>query len=258
MLDLNKCKEEFIKYTEKFDLEEVRLKRKQLHSLRVMQKSKRIAESLNLNKEEVEIATLIGLLHDIGRFEQYTKYHTFSDRNSVDHANLGVSTLKENNYIEKYITDKKWIDIILVAIKNHNKYKIEQGLGDKQEMFCKIIRDADKADIMYEGSNVFWSKKEEVNEIEGEKVRDEELVAVKNHTLVDRRKFAHETGLDNLIIMVCFTFDINYPMTFKIIDEENTINNIFKKFNFKNSETTEKMEEIHKEINNYIKENKAK
>ena len=77
MIDLEKCKDEFLKYTEKYDLNNDNLKRKQLHSLRVMQKSRIIAKSLKLSEEEIQIATLIGLLHDIGRFEQYTKYNTF-------------------------------------------------------------------------------------------------------------------------------------------------------------------------------------
>ena len=77
MIDLEKCKDEFLKYTEKYDLNNDNLKRRQLHSLRVMKKSRIIAQSLKLSEEEIQIATLIGLLHDIGRFEQYTKYNTF-------------------------------------------------------------------------------------------------------------------------------------------------------------------------------------
>ena len=68
MLDLEKCKDEFLKYTEKYNLSNEKLKRKQLHSLRVMKKSRIIAQSLKLSEEEIQIATLIGLLHDIGRF----------------------------------------------------------------------------------------------------------------------------------------------------------------------------------------------
>ena len=127
MLDLEKCKDEFLKYTEKYNLSNEKLKRKQLHSLRVMKKSRIIAQSLKLSEEEIQIATLIGLLHDIGRFEQYTKYNTFSDHNSIDHAELGIRILQENNYIKNYIEDENWISIILIAIKNHNKYKIEKG-----------------------------------------------------------------------------------------------------------------------------------
>ena len=201
MIDLEKCKDEFLKYTEKYDLNNDNLKRRQLHSLRVMKKSRIIAQSLKLSEEEIQIATLIGLLHDIGRFEQYTKYNTFSDHNSIDHANLGVDILQENNYIKNYIEDENWINIILTAIKNHNKYKMENGLNKKKELFCKIIRDADKADIMYEGANVFWNTESEKSDLENAKVKQEEIDAIKKHTLIDRRKMIRESVLEGKLIM---------------------------------------------------------
>ena len=71
-MDLEKAQKEFIKYTENYDLRDSNIIRKQLHSIRVMELSEKIAKRLNLSKEKIEIATLIGLLHDIARFEQYT------------------------------------------------------------------------------------------------------------------------------------------------------------------------------------------
>ena len=118
MIDLEKCKEEFIKYTEQFDLENEGIKRKQEHSLRVMEESKKVAEALNLDEEKVEVAELIGLLHDIGRFEQYKMNNTYLNEMLLDHAKLGVKVLIKDDYIKKYIDDKHYIDIILKAIIN--------------------------------------------------------------------------------------------------------------------------------------------
>ena len=92
-MDIEKVQKEFIKYTEKYDLSDVNIKRKQEHSIRVMRISKRIAEGMKLTQEEIDIATLIGLLHDIARFEQYTKYHTFKDAESIDHGDLGAEKI---------------------------------------------------------------------------------------------------------------------------------------------------------------------
>lgn len=257
MLEIEKCKKEFIKYTEKFDLNDKNIKRKQLHSLRVMEKSNSIAKALNLKEEEIEIATLIGLLHDIGRFEQYTTYKTFRDCESIDHANLGVEILSENNYINEFIADKNWINTIFIAIKNHNKYKIQEGLSKEQEIFCKIIRDADKADIIYEGANIFWKSKEEIKEIEETLIKKEVYEAVKKHRLVDRTQLKEENKLDAFMIVLCLIFDINFKKTFEIIQEEKAIDTILKRFDFKNEETRNKIEEIHKIINKYVTENKG-
>ena len=95
MIDIEKAKEEFINYTKNYNLEDTNIKRKQIHSLRVMEISKKIAEYIGLTPEEVKIAELIGLLHDIGRFEQYSNYHTFRDDYSIDHGDYGVQILEK-------------------------------------------------------------------------------------------------------------------------------------------------------------------
>ena len=70
----------------------------------------------------------MGLLHDIARFEQYTRFQTFSDLKSIDHGDYGVEILKQNNYIRKFIDTDEYDNIIFKAIKNHNIFKIEDGL----------------------------------------------------------------------------------------------------------------------------------
>lgn len=93
-IDLEHAKDEFLNYTKKYDLSNENIKRKQLHSLRVMQISENIARSLNLNEEGVTLAMLIGLLHDIARFEQYTQYQTFKDFISFDHGDYALKILE--------------------------------------------------------------------------------------------------------------------------------------------------------------------
>ena len=50
--------------------------------------------------------------------------------------------------------------------------------------------------------------------------------------------------------MLCFIFDINYPATFEIIDKDEVVETIFKRFNFKDEETKEKMKEEEIDSNN--------
>ena len=72
------------------------IKRKEEHSFRVQELSKVIATSLNLNKKDIEVASLCGLLHDIGRFEQWKKYKTYKDLDTIDHGDLGYNILLKN------------------------------------------------------------------------------------------------------------------------------------------------------------------
>ena len=252
MVDLERAKNEFITYSQKYDLENTRLKIKQLHSLRVMEVSNKIAKGIELNEEEINIATLIGLLHDIARFEQFTQYGTFRDRESIDHGDFGVEILKKDDYIYKYIMDNKYIDIIYLAIKNHNKYQIENGLNPKQEMFCKIIRDADKIDILYETVNIFY--KENEIEINHSIVDDEILSKIYEKKTINRNDFKKRGKLISVLVMLAFLFDINYKTSFEMIYQENYINKIFQKFDFKDEHMKQKMKEIQVFLNQYIEE----
>ncbi len=240
-IDIEKATKEFIKYTEQFDLKNDGIKRKQGHSLRVMQMSKKIAEKLKLDKQDIELATLIGLLHDIGRFEQYT------NKKDVDHGDLGVEIL--NNTIRNYIDTDQYDEIIKKAVKNHNKYKIEENLTEKEKLHAKIIRDADKIDILYESVEIYWKNQEEkVNE---SKI-SQEIIDEFNKEISIKR-IENETPIDDIITIISFLYDINYNPSFEIIEKENYINDIFKRYNFKDENTKNQIEQIKSKANNYIR-----
>ena len=246
-MDLEKSKEEFLKYTENYDLKNSHIIGKQKHSLRVMEISEQIAKGLNLTQEEIELATLIGLLHDIARFEQYTRYQTFKDFISIDHGDLGVEIL--NKDIRKYIETDKYDEIIKIAIKNHNKYAIENGLTEEQELFAKIIRDADKIDIIYEAIEMFWKGKE--IEIENSKITTKVLEQFRNKKQID--KILKKTPIDDVVLVIALIFDINFKVSLEIIKNNNYINKILNRFNIKNRKTKEELEEIRKIAEGYIR-----
>ena len=43
-------------------------------------------------------------------------------------------------------------------------------LSKEEILFSKIIRDADKLDILYEGAEIFWKSEEEVERVENSKI----------------------------------------------------------------------------------------
>lgn len=232
MIDINNAKNSFMKYVSDYDDTNPNINRKIYHSLRVMELSTQIAKSLNLSNEEIEIATLIGLLHDIARFYQFTKYHTFKDRLSIDHGDYGVKILEENNYIREFIKTDEYDYIIKKAIKNHNKYKIEDGLDDKTLMFCKIIRDADKLDILYEGTEIFWSTDEEKREVENTEISDEYFDKIIKCESIEKNGTTH-SKIDTVIFLMTLIYDINYKYSFEYIINQNLVDGILYRFNYK-------------------------
>lgn len=251
-IDLNKAQKEFLDYTEKFNLKNENIKLKQLHSLRVMKISKEIATRLGLTQNDIDLATLIGLLHDIARFEQYTQFQTFRDLDSFDHGDYAIKILEKD--IRKYIKTPEYDDIIKVAIKNHNKYQIEEGLEDRELLFAKIVRDADKLDILYEAVEMFWNGIE--SQINSTKVSENILVQFKNNKQIKREKnCSNIQSVDKVISVISFIFDMNFKESLKILEKENYINKILDRFNFEDKGTKINIEEIRNIANRYLKNN---
>lgn len=250
-IDLEKAKERFLEYTEIYDLDNENIKRKQVHSLRVMKISEKIAKSINLSEQEVKVATLIGLLHDIARFEQYTKYHTYNDLDSIDHGDLGVQILEKD--LRNYIETDKYDNIIKEAIKNHNKYQISEEITDKENLFAKIIRDADKIDILYQSIDKFGTvKKEKIKKLKISEDAVEEFKKLKS--IRNKKEQQIENDIEVLIKVIALIFDINFKISFQILKERDNINKILCNCEFKNENTKKLMEEVRNIANTYIEE----
>lgn len=103
---------EFKNYVKDYNPNDPKIALKIAHIERVSQKARLISENLRLEEEDIRLAELIGILHDIGRFEQIRKYNTFMDKDSVNHAEYGVKVLFEDGLIRKFIIEDKYDNII--------------------------------------------------------------------------------------------------------------------------------------------------
>ena len=92
----------FQEYTDRYDSSRDMIRLKIEHTYRVCGLCQQIARSLDLPEEEVDIAWLTGLLHDVGRFEQQRVYGTFTDADSIDHAKYGARILFGKVWEEKH------------------------------------------------------------------------------------------------------------------------------------------------------------
>lgn len=246
MIDIEKSKKVFDNYVKKYDKSNPKIAYKIAHTYRVVDAAKIIAEGLKLKKEQILLAELIGLLHDIGRFEQVRRYNTFEDKLSVDHANLGVEVLKENNFLSEFCQDEKYYKTILVSIKNHNKFKIEEGLNEEEILQCKIVRDADKIDIL----NAI--RVENLDTLMDDSNIDNSIITP--YVLEDFYKGKQtnrnllKTPMDVYISFIGMVFDLNFRPSFKIIKKKNYINEIIDRCNNK------EMNNVREFINKYIDE----
>jgi hypothetical protein len=148
----------FEDYTNKFPSEsaevEANLRYKKEHSLRVRDHMLTLGRALQLDTNQMFLAEVIGLFHDVGRFTQYVTYHTFKDHLSIDHAKLGLSVLEREQIFLGRVNEREK-EVILKAIRNHNQRVIHESVGGNALLFCKLIRDADKLDILDQVINFY-------------------------------------------------------------------------------------------------------
>ncbi len=126
-----------------FDVGNVQLKID--HSLRVLELAQRLTAALALPPELTALAHLAALFHDIGRFPQYARYHTFHDQKSVNHGLQGVLTLKKHRVLAALPAAAQ--KLVLAAVGLHNRRVLPMGLAPVARSLTGIVRDADKLDI---------------------------------------------------------------------------------------------------------------
>lgn len=257
MINIQKAKQELKKYISHYDIENERIKVKIGHIERTSNRAKEIAKSLNyLSEEDIQLAELIGLLHDIGRFEQVKRYNTFVDKDSVNHGELGVQILYEEGLIRNFVENEQYDEIIKKAILNHNKSKRDiEFLNEKEELHSRIIRDADKTDIIYTltiaDKQAVWGKAD----LSKEKMTDEiykEFIEDKQINYQNRN-----TAVDILVSHFAYVFDFDYQYPLQIVKEKKYFEKIYNRFKFDDKGTEARMKEIYRIVIQYLEDIKG-
>lgn len=239
--------EEFTKYVSSYNMENEKVRLKYNHSFRVMEQSVNIANSLKLDETDKELARLIGLLHDFGRFEQLKVYNTYDDSKSIDHADYSVNVLFNKGQIRNYIKDNSYDSIIRTAIKNHNKFAIEGDLTGKKLLHSKIVRDADKIDILYLVTEL---KKIVIQDSEDE-ITKEVIEQFNNKSTISNTNIKHMN--DRIISYLSFVYDVNYTYTIKYLLNLKIMEKFYQLINNK-ERFKPYFEEVNKYMVNFIKE----
>lgn len=252
MIDILKIKEFYKEYISNYNTNEPRIALKVAHIYRTAEKSKWLAEKLKLNKEDILLAEFIGLLHDIGRFEQIKQYNTFLDKISVNHGEYGVKVLFEDNLIRNFIEDDRYDEIIRKAILNHNRDNIQENCNEREMLHCKIIRDADKLDIF----NVILTESFEaaypIDIYIKEGISNEIKEGFITNHRIDYSKI--KSCVDLLVGQIAYIFDINYIYSLKEIKKENYIEKLIQKFDAQDKKTIQDLKELKEIAEKYLQE----
>ena len=240
---------QFKSYAANFDAADEGVSLNLAHSLRVSSWCDRLARALHLSPDDVDLAWLIGVLHDIGRFEQLREYHTFIDYQSMDHAKYGARYLFQEGHIRDFLHDDREDVVIEKAIAQHNAYRLSEDLSPRQRLFCQLIRDADKLDIfkvcadgLRQGLNV-WRVDD--TDFEHQPISAAVMKEARQKKLVQTQ--VKKTFMDFYVGTLCFYFDLVYDESRRLAREQGAFDELLR-FHSQNPDSEAKLNEIRRLI----------
>ncbi|MEG0274219.1 MAG: HD domain-containing protein [Longicatena sp.] len=253
-MNIETAKQAFHEYVKDYSLEDEKILLKVIHTEKVAQLCRQIARSLRLTREQQDLAELIGWLHDIGRFEQIRRYQTFLDSQSEDHALLGIRILQEQQFLRSFIEEDIYDEIIYTAIRNHNRFVVEDNLTQEELLYVNLIRDADKIDIFRvdceESCELLFQcnpqqlKKETISKEVYEDVMKEKSVLAK------KRK----TPLDMYISHLALLFDMHFVESIQLVKQHGNYQTLRTMYTFENPTTKQQFQSIQEKIETYIED----
>jgi putative nucleotidyltransferase with HDIG domain len=193
---------------------------KRNHSIRVAALSGLIGKRLGLSEDEILLARTIGLLHDVARFEQYTRFRTFRDPDSFDHGDYGAQMISDLQPLRKI--DEESREIIKTAIWHHNKARIPSDLSERQLLHTKLIRDTDKLDIIYLTCNGLKNGTNNHNFSgigESGPISPEILRSLITQKFVDYNSL--KTGSDFQLLKIGWVYDLNFTPSMALLHKRN-------------------------------------
>lgn len=201
---------------------------KEEHTRRVCNEILDVGNSLNLKSKDLHLAEIIALFHDVGRFEQYARYGTFSDPESEDHALLGVKVLRTNAVLENL--DQETRDLILRTVSYHNRANLPAEETERCLFFTKLLRDADKLDIWRVVTDYYREINTSRNGVIELGLPDSPEISQDVYTDMMAGRTVRTTSLKTLndfkVLQMGWIYDVNFPRTFQLVRERGYLEKI--------------------------------
>lgn len=255
-MNREKLVQAFENYVSNYDLSDPNIYLKYVHTGKVAENCECIAKSLGLSEMDCDLAWEIGMLHDIGRFEQLRRFNTFFDNLSIDHAQFGADLLFQEGLIKQFDDSGEELELIEKAVRYHSLYRIPEDLTEREVMFCQILRDADKVDI-YRAN--FETGVHIVYQVTEEELQRSEITPEVYEVFCEERAIPRDirrTVADNLVGHVALSFELVYPKSRQLAEEQGFVWKLLET-KFTNPETIKTIEQICARIKTWYDKNRT-
>lgn len=225
-MDRERAQSAFEAYVSNYDPANPRIALKVDHTLRVAALCERLALELGMVPQDVDLAWLIGLLHDIGRFEQVRRYDTFNDAASVPHATLGAEVLFGRDedtgqpLIRRFLPEAHADQLIRTAVASHSDWRLPDSFDGRTLTFCNLLRDADKIDILKVNGicpieDIYGLSEDEMR---ASRVSEACVELFFQHSCLPRGVRRHPA--DIMLGHICFAWELVFAQSLAIVREQ--------------------------------------
>ena len=225
--------EQFLSFVSHYDTNDKKIERKLGHTIRVADIADKIATGMHVSDTNRDLIWLCGLLHDFGRFEQATKYGTYNDAVSTNHAVVSADMLfhglvGDRCDIRQYIESDVYDDNIERALASHNAREISDGLSGIDYLLTSVLMDADKIDNI---NMMSYKTVEEVCEENSDDVLSSEFSNVAMNAFLQHRtlgnKTERKTPADKVLSKLAFIFGLYNRESFDVLLSYGKLEKIF-------------------------------
>jgi HD superfamily phosphodiesterase len=202
---------------------------KRTHIQHVAAYAEQIAEATLPTPVLCHLAVTAAWLHDIGRFEQLLSQQTYTDTTELDHGVFGVQVLESNNWLQNL--PESFRHVINFSVENHNKFSITATTDSVATEVCKIIRDADKLDIIEQTIQEFGTKNRKRNNLFSLGLKDSPAISPEVSKRLEQKKLIAKSELQTVtdfkLMIMQFALDLNFKKSFIILNNKQLMKFLF-------------------------------
>ena len=180
---------------------------------------------------------------------------------SIDHGRFGADLLfgsEGERLIRRFMPaeDPEAEHLIELAIRHHSDYLLPEGLNERELLFARLIRDADKVDIFR--VNTEFSL-ESIYNTDTETLRSAEITPVVKRTSLSHQtilRSIRKTPVDIIVGHISLPYGIEYPESLRMIREQGYLEKLMG-FQSENEKTARDLDEITAEVRRWMEEKTA-
>ena len=236
----------FEQYIKKFDMNKGNVKAMYFHSIKMMELCKDIATNLGIfTAEEITVCGLIGLFHDIGMFSNKFK-NVLTIEDNTDKSKESIEILFENEKLLRDITDnKKYDDIIKIAIYCQNKNGLPKGFDKKVLHFCTVIKDAHVIENFRMVTNYPYMDMH-IDNFPNDLVYND----FKKYRVISSK--VSDNDADKILEVMSLVFGMHYSYSYNLLKEEDCVNKLVKALKISNKNIAKFFTQIGNALNVFI------